>query len=90
MVMLISSSISMTSVEVRGVQRGGWGWGWGWGVGLVLGGFVGVSLFCSLASKAYRRAADTSWSLYYLHLHGVYIIHYLNTYRSLGVGSAKK
>jgi hypothetical protein len=77
MVMLICSSISMTSMQVRGVQRGGWGWGWG--VGLVLGGFVGVSLFCSLASKAYRRAADTSWSLYYLRLHGVYIIHYLHT-----------
>jgi hypothetical protein len=58
MVMLISSSISMTSVEVRGVQRGGWGWGWG--VGLLLGDFLGVSLFCSLASKAYRRAANTS------------------------------
>jgi hypothetical protein len=58
MVMLISSSISMTSVVVRGVQRGGWGWGWR--VGLVLGGFLGVSLFCSLASKAYQQAADTS------------------------------
>jgi hypothetical protein len=58
MVILISSSISMTSVEVRGMQQGGWGWGWG--VGLLLGGFLGVSLFYSLASKAYRRAADTS------------------------------
>jgi hypothetical protein len=77
MVMLISSSISMTSVEVRGVQRGRWGWGWG--VGLMLGGFVGVSLFCSLASKAYRQAADTSWSLYTLRLHGVHNVHYLNT-----------
>jgi hypothetical protein len=75
MIMLISSSISMTSVEVRGVQRGGWGWG----VGLVLGGFVRVSLFCSLASKAYQWAADILWSLYYLRLHGIYIIHYLNT-----------
>jgi hypothetical protein len=37
MVMLISSSISMTSVEVRGVQQGGWvggagGWGYCLGV----------------------------------------------------------
>jgi hypothetical protein len=52
MVMLISSSISMTSVEVRRVQRGGWGWGWE--VGLLPRGFLGVSLFYSLASKAYR------------------------------------
>jgi hypothetical protein len=44
----------MTSIEVRGVQLGGVG------VGLVLWGLLGISLFCSLASKAYRPAADTS------------------------------
>jgi hypothetical protein len=51
MAMLISSSICMTSVEVRGVQVG---------VGVVLRGLLGISLFCSLASKAYRLVADTS------------------------------
>jgi hypothetical protein len=53
MVMLISSSICMTSVEVMGVQQGG-------GVVLVLRGLLGISLFCSLPCKAYRLAADTS------------------------------
>jgi hypothetical protein len=54
MVMLISSSICMTSVEVMEVQLGGGG-----GV-LVLRGLLGISLFCSLPYKAYRLAADTS------------------------------
>jgi hypothetical protein len=52
MVMLISSSICMTSVEVMGVQ-------WGGG-GAVLQGLLAISLFCSLPCKAYRLAADTS------------------------------
>jgi hypothetical protein len=37
MVMLISNLISMTFVEVRGVQRGGWGGGaggWNWCLGV--------------------------------------------------------
>jgi hypothetical protein len=44
-----------------GVGWGGGGVGWGGGgVGLVLQGLLGISLFCSLASKSYRPAADTS------------------------------
>jgi hypothetical protein len=56
MVMLISSSICMTSVEVREVQLGGVGMG----VGVGLRGLLGISLFCLVASKAYRAVADTS------------------------------
>jgi hypothetical protein len=62
MVMLICSSICMTSVEVRGVQQGGGGVG----LGLGLRGLLGISLFWSLASKAYRLAANR---LYYLCLY---------------------
>jgi hypothetical protein len=58
MVMLICSSICMTFVEVRGVQLGAGEVGVGVGVGLR--GLLGNSLFCSVASKAYRPAADTS------------------------------
>jgi hypothetical protein len=74
MVMLISSSICMTYVEVRGVQRGGWGWGVGLGGGAAAWGFSrGLSLlfigFQSLSAGGRYFLEPilftSSWNLYY-------------------------
>jgi hypothetical protein len=80
MVMLISSSICMTSVEVKEVQWGGWEWGWEWGCG-GWGGGGGASGFArdlALLFIGFQSLSaggryfiepilfTSSWSLYYL------------------------